>query len=143
LEHNLAKAESFYKQRYASVQRRVNVMLHHYGVTKNTTFDQATGLELEDLTAAFGELHGALKQLQWYGLVNFNKIADRLGKLGRGEGLTWQSVINVLKNSASHHALQAECLKELVYVDHGLAELQSMRAEARRSSTRQSLLQQK
>jgi glycerophosphodiester phosphodiesterase len=139
----LAKVESFYKTRYASIQQRVNVMLHHYGVTKSTTFDQATGLELEDLIAAFGELHGALKQLRWYGLVNFNKITDGLGKLGRGEGLTWQPVINVLKNSASHHALQAECLKELVYVDHGLARLQSMRAEACRSSTRQSLLQKK
>jgi glycerophosphodiester phosphodiesterase len=142
LEQNLTKAESFYKTRHASIQQRVNVLHHHYGITKSTTFDHANELELEDLTAAFGELHGSLKQLQWYGLVNFNKITDRLGKLGQGEELSWHPLKDVLDISASHHALQKECLKDLVYVDHMLARLRSRRAEAGRCSSKESLLLQ-
>lgn len=117
-------------------------MLHdHYGVTELTAFDSANRLEIEDLTAAFIELRDALKQLQWYELVNFNKIVGRLAKFeGR---VTWPRGSNGLRIPDTHLAIRIECLKSLRYVNDVLARLQSKRAEARPGATKLSLLQQK
>ncbi len=95
--------------------------------------DYANGVELDDLTAAFLELRDALKQLQWYGLVNLNKIVSRLAKLGG----------NSSPPGTVHLAAQTQCLKDLEYVNDMLAGLQSRRQEARRDLTETSLLWQK
>ncbi len=117
-------------------------MLHdHYGVTDDTALVNANEHDLEDLTAAFGELRDALKQLQWYGLVNFNKIVGRLGKFGRR--VSWPPGTNGFTIPDAHLAIQTECLKDLGHMNDGLDRLQSHRAEARRGSTKTSLPQQK
>jgi glycerophosphodiester phosphodiesterase len=137
----LTKVEAFYKTRHAILQQRVNALHDHYGVTERTAFDSANRLELEDLTAAFIELRDALKQLQWYELVNFNKIVGRLAKFeGR---VAWPPGSNGLRIPDTHLATRTECLKSLRYVNDVLAKLQSKRAEARPGATKLSLLQQK
>lgn len=138
MKHNLLKAESFYKTRHAIIQQRVKVLQDHYGITETSALDHANGIDIVDLKAAFLDLRDAIKQLQWYGLVNFSKIVDRLGKFGGG--VTWPSMTNDLRTPDTHLATQTECLRDLAYVDDWVARLQ---LEGRRSSTKISLLQQK
>ena len=102
----MTKVESFYKSRYAFIQQRLNVLHDHYGIVRTTDLSHATGLELEDLTAAFVELCDALKQLQWYEFVNFNKIVGRLGKFG--VGLTWLPGATNFSLPKVHVATRAE-----------------------------------
>lgn len=141
MERNLTKAESFYKTRHAIIQQRLSVLHDHYGVTERAAFESANQLELEDLTAAFIELRDALKQLQWYELVNFNKIIGRLAKFeGR---VAWPPGSHGLRISDTHLAIRRECLKSLRYVNDVLARLQSKRALVPTDATKSSLLQQK
>lgn len=123
------------------IQQRVNVLHDHYGITRGTALNRVNGLELEDFTAAFLELRDALKELQWYGLLNFNKIVGRLGKFG-GE-FTWTPGTTDLRIPYTHLTTQTKFLKDLRYVDDELARLQLKRFEARRGSTQTSLLAQK
>jgi glycerophosphodiester phosphodiesterase len=137
----LTKVESFYKTRHAIIQQRAHALQDHYGVTERTAFHSANRLELEDLTAAFIELRDALKQLQWYELVNFDKIVGRLAKFeGR---VAWPPGSNGLRIPDTHLAIRTECLKSLRYMNDVLASLQSKRGEARPGATKLSLLQQK
>jgi glycerophosphodiester phosphodiesterase len=141
VEHNLTKAESFYKARHAIIRQRMSALHDHYGVTECAAFDSANLLELEDLTAAFNELRDAWKQLQWYELVNFNKIVGRLAKFeGR---VAWPPGSSSLRIPDTHLAIRIECLKSLRYVNDVLARLQSKEAKAHPGATKLSLLQQK
>jgi hypothetical protein len=141
VKHNLTKVESFYKTRHAIIQQRVNALHDHYGVTERTAFDSANRLELEDLIAAFIELRDILKQLQWYELVNLDKIVGRLAKFeGR---VAWSPGSNGLRIPDTYLAIRTECLKTLRYVNDVLARLQSKRAELVLAQPSLSLLQQK
>jgi len=138
---NLAKVESFYKTRHAILQQRVNVLHEHYRITDSTALDNANRVELEDLTAAFVELRDAFKQLQWYELVNFNKIVSRLGKFRRE--LSWPPGTNDFRIPDTHLATQKECLKDQGHVTDWLARLESKRLEASYALAKTLLLQQK
>lgn len=121
LKHDILKVESFYEARHAIVKKKAKLLRDHYRITESTALHHANGVDLEDVTAAFFDLRDAIKQLQWYGLVNFSKIVGRLGKLGGGE--TWPSKTN-LGVSDTYLAIEKECLKDLVYVDDWIARLQ-------------------
>ena len=134
----MLKVESFYKTRHAIIQRRVDVLHDHYAITESIALDHTNEVDIEDLTAALFDLRDAIKQLQWYELVNFTKIVGRLRKLG--VGVTWPSRTNDLRIRDTHLATQKECLNNLGYVDDWLAKLQS---GGRCGSTKTSLLWQK
>lgn len=134
----MLKVESFYKARHAIIQRRVDVLHDHYAITESTALDHTNEIDIEDLTAALFDLRDAIKQLQWYELVNFTKIVGRLRKLGGG--VNWPSKTNDLRIRDTHLATRKECLDNLGYVDDWLAKLQ---LEGRCGSTKTSLLWQK
>lgn len=137
MKHNLLKVESFYKTKHAIIQQRLSVLQNHYGIIESTALDDASAVEIEDLTAAFFDLRDAIKHLQWYDLVNFSKIVGRLGKLG-GE-VTLPSWVNDLRIPDTHLATQTVCLRNLGYVDDWIARL---RLEGCRGFTKTLLLQQ-
>ena len=128
---------SFYKARHAIIQQRVNALCQHYGIPENTALDYVNEVDVEDLLAAFLDIRDAIKQLQWYGLVNFSRIIGRLGKYG--QGIIWPSKTDDLRIPNAQLVSQAACHQDLGFVDDSIAML---RLGGCRGSTKTSLLQQ-
>lgn len=51
---------------------------NHYGLHEKTKLYDVDDLDLTDLSLAILEIQHALKQLQWYGYVNYKKILDKI-----------------------------------------------------------------
>lgn len=127
---NLIEVESFYRTRFAVIQRNLNLLYNHYGLTNTTELEDVNQHELQDLIAASTELRDALKRLQWYGFVNFNKIFGKLGKFRLG------SIQHLAAPPDSQLAIQAKCLESLEDLNGFLAKLDSKKIEASRSSSK-------
>lgn len=97
--------------------------------------------ELEDLIAASVEVWDALKQLQWYGIVNFDKIVGRLAKFQLDS--KWHPGASDLDISDTQLAIQAKCLKDLEDINDFLIRLNSQRLQAGSDSRTRSLFLQK
>ena len=96
--------------------------------------------ELEDLIAASVEVWDALKQLQWYGIVNFDKIVRRLAKFQlESKRHPGASDLDI---SDTQLAIQAKCLKDLEDINDFLVRLNSQRLQAGSDSKTRSLLLQ-
>lgn len=117
------------------------MLYHHYGITQSTEFHALNGHELEDLTAATVELRHAFKQLEWYGIVNFNKILGRLRKF-RPERIR-NPGIHDLEVYDTQLAIQAECSHHREGLNKLLAKLDSNRLQAHSVSKTRSLFLQK
>ena len=115
----------------------MNALCKHYGIPENTALDHVNEADVEDLLAAFLDLRHAIKQLQWYGLVNFSRILGRLGKYGRG--IIWPTKTDDLTIPNTQLVSQAACHRDLGFVDDWIARL---RLGGCRGSTKISLLQQ-
>lgn len=136
LKQNLVKAETFYRARYATLRQELDGLRDQYNTERTVALDVATKIEIQDSTAAFFELHDAFKDLQWFELVNFNKI---LGKLEKFQGALLG--IDSLAISDAHLATRRICLEDLQYLNTRLATLQSTKREARHQSTNRQYVQ--
>ena len=83
--------------------------------------DHINEVDVDDLLAAFLDLRDAIKQLQWYGLVNFSRILGRLDKYG--QDITWPSKTDDLRIPNTQLVSQAACHRDLGFVDDSIAML--------------------
>ena len=110
------------------------MLFNHYGLRDSIELTDVNQTELEDVIAASIELHDSLTQLQWYGIVNFNKIVGRLGKFRLGN--IRHSDTNNLRPSDTQLAIQAKCLRSLKDLEDFLTRLNSQESEAIRPDSK-------
>ena len=99
----------------------MNALCQHYGIPEYTALDHVNEVDVEDLLAAFLDLRDAIKQLQWYGLVNFSRILGRLDKYG--QAIIWPSKTDDLRIPNTQLVSQAACHRDLGFVDDSIAML--------------------
>ena len=116
----------------------MNALCQHYGISENTALDHINEIDVDDLLAAFLDLRDAIKQLQWYGLVNFSRILGRLDKYGQES--IWPSKTDDLRIPNTQLVSQAACHRDLGFVDDSIAMLRQ--GGCRGYTNKTSLLQQ-
>jgi len=74
----IVAAHHFFAATYHGILSSLNAVENDYGIKDLETLNYANTIDCENLKAAFHELKVSLKRLQWFGLINFNKIYARL-----------------------------------------------------------------
>lgn len=70
----IVAAHHFFATTYHGILSSLNAIENDYGIKDLESLKYANTFDCENLTAAFRELKVSLKRLQWFGLINFNKI---------------------------------------------------------------------
>ncbi len=131
--------ESFYKHKQAIIRRRLETLYTHDGIDDDTQFDHVSDLELADITAALIEIRDALKQLQWYDFINYERILGKIARLA----VPGQQELNKAILPSSTPDIRARCLGDLSAISHQLAKVSKRATKGHSVSLQSSFLQQK